>query len=186
MGSNISAAKTWQERFSQSSKNKPIAKGRTCLQFYVDNYIKQRCVVQQTAIIIQRMYFQFGEETLKTAKSTNPNLNRYTQRRKPKKIKDGKIRLTDIHVLENKNSVRRQTKTKIGGNMNIRNEIKSYIVREGLTRSEVVEKLLEEHGWSSSVPSFSGKLQRGSPHYSEAEEFADVLSCEPVWQKRGG
>ena len=69
--------------------------------------------------------------------------------------------------------------------MNIRNEIKSYIVREGLTMSGVVERLVEEHGWSSSVPNFSGKLQRGSLRYSEAKELADVLGYELVWQKRG-
>lgn len=97
--------------------------------------------------------------------------------------------------------------------MNIRNEIKSYIVREGLTMSEVVDRLVEEHGWnescfcsrahfasvpnwmllladksprsSRSVPNFSGKLQRGSLRYSEAKELADVLGYELVWQKRG-
>ena len=58
--------------------------------------------------------------------------------------------------------------------MNIRNEIKSYIVREGLTMSEVVDRLAEEHGWSSSVPNFSGKLQRGSLRYSEAKELAEA------------
>ena len=69
--------------------------------------------------------------------------------------------------------------------MNIRNEIKSYIVREGLTMSEVVDRLAEEYGWSKSVPNFSGKLQRGSLRYSEAKELADVLGYELVWQKRG-
>lgn len=51
--------------------------------------------------------------------------------------------------------------------MNTRNEIKSYIIREGMTMSEVVEKLAEEHGWSSSVPNLSGKLRRGSLRYRE-------------------
>ena len=69
--------------------------------------------------------------------------------------------------------------------MNIRNEIKSYIVHEGLTMSEVVDRLAEEHDWSSSVPNFSGKLQRGSLRYSEAKELADVLGYELTWQKRG-
>ena len=69
--------------------------------------------------------------------------------------------------------------------MNIRNEIKSYIVREGMTMSEVLERLVEEYGWSSSVPNFSGKLQRGSLRYSEAKEIADVLAYDLVWQKRG-
>ena len=69
--------------------------------------------------------------------------------------------------------------------MNIRNEIKSYIVREGMTMSEVVDRLAEEYCWSNSVPNFSGKLQRGSLRYSEAKELADVLGYDLVWQKRG-
>lgn len=68
--------------------------------------------------------------------------------------------------------------------MNTRNEIKAYIIREGMTMSEVVEKLAEEHGWSASVPNLSGKLRRGSLRYREAVELADVLGYEIVWQKR--
>ena len=45
---------------------------------------------------------------------------------------------------------------------NYRNEIKAYIVRAGMTMSEVVEVLADEYGWSSSVPNLSGKLKRGS------------------------
>ena len=99
--------------------------------------------------------------------------------------KNRKIHLPAMCVRLSVNIICSQAKTKIGGNMNIRNEIKSYIVREGLTMSEVVEKLVEEHGWSASVPNFSGKLQRGSLRYSEAKELADVLGYELVWQKRG-
>ena len=40
-----------------------------------------------------------------------------------------------------------------------RNEIKSYIVRAGMTMSEVVDYLAGEYGWSSSVPNLSGKLK---------------------------
>lgn len=58
--------------------------------------------------------------------------------------------------------------------MNIRNEIKSYIIREGMTMNEVVERLSEDYGWSSSVPNLSGKLRRGSLRYGEAVELADV------------
>lgn len=68
--------------------------------------------------------------------------------------------------------------------MEIRNEIKACIVREGLTMSEVVERLAEEYGWSRSVPNLSGKLRRGSLRYSEAIELADVLGYDLVWQKR--
>ena len=65
-----------------------------------------------------------------------------------------------------------------------RNEIKSYITREGMTMTEVVELLADEYGWSSSVPNLSGKLRRGSLRYTEAMELADVLGYDLVWVKR--
>ena len=68
--------------------------------------------------------------------------------------------------------------------MEIRNVIKSYIVREGYTLSEVVEMLADEYGWSTSVPNLSGKLRRGSLRYREAVELADVLGYDLVWQTR--
>lgn len=68
--------------------------------------------------------------------------------------------------------------------MDIRNEIKSYIAREGMTMRELVEMLADEHGWSDSVPNFSGKLRRGSLRYSEAVELATVMGYDIVWVKR--
>ena len=70
--------------------------------------------------------------------------------------------------------------------MNIRNEIKAYIVREGMTMSELVRKLSILHGWSASIPNFSDKLKRGSLRYSEVIQLADVLGYNIVWQRRGG
>ena len=67
-----------------------------------------------------------------------------------------------------------------------RNEIKSYIIRAGMTMSEAVEILADEYGWSSSVPNLSDKLKRGSLRYGEAVELADVLGYDIVWQKRRG
>ena len=80
--------------------------------------------------------------------------------------------------------VRRGVNEKLEVFMDIRNEIKSYIVREGVTMTEVVEKLAYEYGWSESVPNLSGKLRRGSLRYSEAVELADALGYDIVWQKR--
>ena len=68
--------------------------------------------------------------------------------------------------------------------MDIRNEIKAYIVREGKTMNEVVEDLAYEYNWSDSVPNLSGKLRRGSLRYQEAKELADVLGYDLVWVKR--
>ncbi len=70
--------------------------------------------------------------------------------------------------------------------MDTRNEIKAYIVREGMTMSEIVEKLSEQYGWSASVPNLSGKLRRSSLRYHEAVELADALGYDIVWQKRRG
>lgn len=67
-----------------------------------------------------------------------------------------------------------------------RNEIKSYIVRAGMTMSELIEILADEYGWSASVPNLSGKLRRGSLRYGEAVELADALGYDIVWQKRRG
>ena len=69
---------------------------------------------------------------------------------------------------------------------NCRNEIKAYIVRAGMTMSEVVEVLADEYGWSSSVPNLSGKLLRDSLRYHETMKLADALGYDIVWQNRKG
>ena len=66
----------------------------------------------------------------------------------------------------------------------IRNEIKSYIVRQGMTMQEVVDLLHDEHGWSDSVSNLSNKLQRESLRYVEAVQLADALGYEIVWQRK--
>ena len=67
---------------------------------------------------------------------------------------------------------------------NLRNEIKSYIVRSGYTMQEVVDRLSEDYGWSDSVSNLSNKLQRESLRYVEAVQLADVLGYEIVWQRK--
>ena len=66
----------------------------------------------------------------------------------------------------------------------LRNEIKSYIVRTGCTMQEVVDLLADEHGWSDSVSNLSNKLQRESLRYTEAVQLADALGYDIVWKKR--
>lgn len=68
---------------------------------------------------------------------------------------------------------------------NLRNEIKSYIVRNGCTMQEVVDLLSDEYGWSDSVSNLPNKLQRESLRYTEAVQLANVLGFEIVWRKRG-
>ena len=66
----------------------------------------------------------------------------------------------------------------------LRNQIKSYIVRTGCTMQEVVDLLADEHGWSDSVSNLSNKLQRESLRYTEAVQLADALGYDIIWQKR--
>ncbi len=69
--------------------------------------------------------------------------------------------------------------------MNVRNEIKACIVREGLTMSEVVERMAVNYGWSRSVPNFSDKLKRNSLRYREVmETFADKKDAAPLQQEK--
>ena len=67
---------------------------------------------------------------------------------------------------------------------NLRNEIKSYIVRSGYTMQEVVDRLSEDFGWSDSVSNLSNKLQRESLRYVGAVQLADALGYDLVGQKR--
>ena len=67
---------------------------------------------------------------------------------------------------------------------NLRNEIKSYIVRSGYTMQEVVDRLSEDYGWSDSVSNLSNKLQRDIRDSVEAVQLADALGYDLVWQKR--
>ena len=62
--------------------------------------------------------------------------------------------------------------------INIRNEIKAYIIQEGFTMRELVEKLAEQYGWSPSVPSLSDKLRRESLLYKGAVELVDALGYD--------
>lgn len=69
---------------------------------------------------------------------------------------------------------------------NLRNEIKSYIVRQGMTMQEVVDLLSDEYGWSDSVSNLSNKLQRESLRYTEAVQLEDVLGFEIAYGRKGG
>ena len=68
--------------------------------------------------------------------------------------------------------------------MNVRNEVKAQLVREGVTMQEALNCLAEQYGWSNSISNLSGKLQRETLRYKEAVELADVLGYEIIWKKR--
>jgi len=66
----------------------------------------------------------------------------------------------------------------------MRNEIKAYIVRQGMTMQEVVDVLSDVYGWSDSVSNLSNKLQRESLRYKEAVQLADALGYDIQWVRR--
>ena len=67
---------------------------------------------------------------------------------------------------------------------NLRNEIRAYIVRRGMTMQETVDLLSDEYGWSASVSNLSNKLQRESLRYTEAVQLADALGYDIQWIRR--
>mgnify|MGYP002572107394 FL=1 len=67
---------------------------------------------------------------------------------------------------------------------NLRNEIRAYIVRRGMTMQEVVDLLSNEYGWSGSASNLSNKLQRESLRYTEAVQLADALGYDIQWVRR--
>ncbi len=71
-------------------------------------------------------------------------------------------------------------------NSDMRNEIKAYIVREGMTMQKLVDVLSDVYGWSDSVSNLSNKLQRESLRYKEAVQLADALGYDIQWVKRKG
>lgn len=62
--------------------------------------------------------------------------------------------------------------------MSIRNDIKSYIVRSGMTMSSIAEKMV------TSTQSLSQQLSRESIRYSKVLEMADIMGYEIVWKKK--
>lgn len=68
--------------------------------------------------------------------------------------------------------------------MNVRNEIKAMIVRNGYTMEQAVNLLVDRHGWSASASNLSNKLKRETIRYTEVLELADALGYDIIWQKR--
>ena len=69
-------------------------------------------------------------------------------------------------------------------NKTFQNEIKSYIIRSGLTMTETLRRLSERCGWSPNLSNFSVRLKNGTLRCSEMMELAEVLGYEIVWRKK--
>lgn len=67
--------------------------------------------------------------------------------------------------------------------MGQREEIKSLIIKSGLTIKEVVRRRNEKYLYTSTVDNFSHKLSRGTLRLKEAEEIADIIGYRIEWVK---
>lgn len=68
--------------------------------------------------------------------------------------------------------------------MALRDEIKSIIVKSGLTMNEVVRRINEKYDRHDSVSNLSNKLTRGTLKYREAEEIAEAIGYHIEWVKQ--
>ncbi len=64
----------------------------------------------------------------------------------------------------------------------IKNEVKSYIIKEGFTMKKIASLLNKK---SKVAPqNLSNKLARGTIKYSEIKQIANILGYEIKWQKK--
>lgn len=64
----------------------------------------------------------------------------------------------------------------------IKNEVKSYIVKEGFTMKKIADLLDDES--RTALQNLSNKLTRGTIKYSEIKKIADILGYEIKWEKK--
>jgi len=66
--------------------------------------------------------------------------------------------------------------------IDIRNEIRSYMVAKGHTYKSVAALLREKSGENVTAQSLNNKLARGSLRYIDAKNIADVLGYKIKWE----
>ena len=66
----------------------------------------------------------------------------------------------------------------------IRNEIKSYIAKSGMTLTEIVAEYNKTHE-PTTTQNISNKLSRGTIKYSECLALAEIMGYDITWIKRG-
>lgn len=68
--------------------------------------------------------------------------------------------------------------------MSVKNDIKSYIVKEGLTVAKVAEMLNDKNSTEYTRQNLTKKINNESLRYTDAIDIADVLGYDIVWKKR--
>jgi len=138
---------------------------------------------------VMPLYGNMGKSTVSAEVTRNsevdngllqPGLHHSKSERKSQATKSISCREIALRHTEQNSSESEEERMK----SDMRNEIKAYIVRQGMTMQEVVDVLSDEYGWSDSVSNLSNKLQRESLRYKEAVQLADALGYDIQWVRR--
>lgn len=65
----------------------------------------------------------------------------------------------------------------------VRNEIKSYIAKSGMTLTEVINEYNKTHT-PTTTQNISNKLSRGTLKYQEALDMAEIMGYRIVWERK--
>ena len=68
--------------------------------------------------------------------------------------------------------------------MELRDEIKSYIVSAGWTITKLAEELNKRSGNDYTVQNLSNKIRKESLKYSEILEIADIIGYKIKWESK--
>ena len=67
--------------------------------------------------------------------------------------------------------------------MSIKEQIKIGLAKRDKTLTDVVKELNVKYNRNDSVQNLSGKINRNTLKYREAEEIAEILDISIVWQE---
>lgn len=67
--------------------------------------------------------------------------------------------------------------------MSIKEQIKIGLAKRDKTLTDVVKELNAKYNRNDSVQNLSGKINRNTLKYREAEEIAEILDISIVWQE---
>lgn len=65
----------------------------------------------------------------------------------------------------------------------VRNEIKSYIAKSGMTLKDIVTEYNKTHR-PTTTQNISNKLSRGTLKYQEALDIAEIIGYKIVWEQK--
>lgn len=66
----------------------------------------------------------------------------------------------------------------------VKEQVKMLLIERDIKMKDLVKKLANKYGTSSSESNFSGKLSRGSLTYNEMLEICDILDYDIVFKSK--